>query len=492
MSKVTKSFAEKVAAQIGAPADRVFEILSQWEPWENANAAHNPLATTQRAPGSGPLGGNPNQNNGNPVQEYPSEDIGAKATADTLLHGGGGYPAILTWLRTGELDSAAVAKEIGSKWGTTGFANQVAKGAVKVAPSTQAAASPAATRSDIGLPPEPQLKDYLGKPHKLTPQEQAVVAKLPPILRNSLNRPLSTEEAQAAWQADHDEWLTRVAAITSINKNSRADQPNDYGPVQAGIAQQGADTAALNSQISLLNTQVNAGQIDANTAQAKLTAWLSERTQAQNEAKMIADAKDQVIKYGVAPGHEKDTASQWGDAFVTFAKLLGGNENSIPRDFTGQTIALDPEGDLRRMRQQNGSDGPAPEMPSSTAMADLVNGSGLLGGAGAIPPPPDHAFGEHPGDSESPVSNVTGLISSYAAANPGTSGGLLSFGVSPGSPGALTGGRTDLPLITLPSGYGATSGLGDASTPANATGSGGLLATILEQQRRLRLRQGVA
>jgi len=121
MSKVTKSFADKVAAIIGADPGYVFQILSQWEPWENANANHNPLATTQHAAGSRPLGGNPNQNNGNPVQEYPDEDTGAAATAKTLLNGY--YPNLVNGLRNGKVDASA-APEIRT-WGTTGFANQL-------------------------------------------------------------------------------------------------------------------------------------------------------------------------------------------------------------------------------------------------------------------------------------------------------------------------------------------------------------------------------
>lgn len=124
MSGVTQSFAEKVAAQIGANPAYLYQVLHAWQGWENADAANNPLATTQHAPGSSPLGGNPNQNGGNPVQEYTSEDSGAKATADTLMNGN--YPTLLSGLQNGNL-SASAANEV-RLWGTGGFANQLEGG----------------------------------------------------------------------------------------------------------------------------------------------------------------------------------------------------------------------------------------------------------------------------------------------------------------------------------------------------------------------------
>lgn len=124
---VSRSFAQKLAAQIGADPDRVYSILNSWEPWENANADFNPLATTQHASGSRPLGGNPGQNGGNPVQEYPDEDTGVAATAQTLMNGH--YPDVVKWMQTGELNASAVASQIRT-WGTTGFAREVEAGKV--------------------------------------------------------------------------------------------------------------------------------------------------------------------------------------------------------------------------------------------------------------------------------------------------------------------------------------------------------------------------
>jgi len=91
-------------------------ILVAWQACEGGVAAQqgfNPLNTTEPAPGSRPLPGNPAG-----VQLYPSAPVGVAATAATLTNGR--YPTILAALRTGQparLATAAGVAEIAT-WGT--------------------------------------------------------------------------------------------------------------------------------------------------------------------------------------------------------------------------------------------------------------------------------------------------------------------------------------------------------------------------------------
>lgn len=70
------------------PAARKF--LQAWAGAEGTKARNNPLATTLQLPGSAPFASNPDG-----VQEYPTPELGAEATARTIQ----GYPSLLGVLK---------------------------------------------------------------------------------------------------------------------------------------------------------------------------------------------------------------------------------------------------------------------------------------------------------------------------------------------------------------------------------------------------------
>lgn len=118
-----EQFFTAVATRIQCPADAgTIEFFDEWARWEQGRTDldyWNPLNTTQHMPGSKPLGGDPNQNGGNPVQEYSDAETGIQATVKTLANGY--YPAVLTTIRT-RVVQPDTARQI-RLWGTTGFAN---------------------------------------------------------------------------------------------------------------------------------------------------------------------------------------------------------------------------------------------------------------------------------------------------------------------------------------------------------------------------------
>lgn len=89
------SFAQQVLAGLGAPASAAnLASMNNWFAHEGTKAQNNPMATTQREPGS------TNFNTQGPVQNYPTEALGVKATVTTLENGL--YPAIIMALRAGQ------------------------------------------------------------------------------------------------------------------------------------------------------------------------------------------------------------------------------------------------------------------------------------------------------------------------------------------------------------------------------------------------------
>lgn len=90
-------------------------FLTEWQGHEGGSASFNPMNTTQPAAGT-------TDYNSVGVKNYPSRQIGAAATAQTLRNGY--YPAIVAALQSGDPygkgDHAAINKELDT-WGTGGF-----------------------------------------------------------------------------------------------------------------------------------------------------------------------------------------------------------------------------------------------------------------------------------------------------------------------------------------------------------------------------------
>jgi hypothetical protein len=92
-----RAFIRAVLADLGAPATSAnIRSLAAWFPHEYPSwppwAANNPMASTQRMPGSTTY-------NSVGVQNYPTASEGAHATAITLANGY--YPRIVAALRSG-------------------------------------------------------------------------------------------------------------------------------------------------------------------------------------------------------------------------------------------------------------------------------------------------------------------------------------------------------------------------------------------------------
>jgi hypothetical protein len=111
-------FAQALLTHMGLPASPAnIDFITSWAAAEgghwNNSATYNPLNTTLHMPGSGPMGGNPHQNGGTPVQAYTSWEQGVEATAKTLEH----YSGIVGALKQSNAQAAAQAV-VNSPWGT--------------------------------------------------------------------------------------------------------------------------------------------------------------------------------------------------------------------------------------------------------------------------------------------------------------------------------------------------------------------------------------
>lgn len=107
-------FYTMVLTDLGAPvtADDL-AFLERWGHYEGTAARNNPMATTRHARGSWRF-------NWKDVQSYPTAEIGAQATADTLDNGL--YPEVVAGLRSGHPWSDERVRAEVNVWGTHGFA----------------------------------------------------------------------------------------------------------------------------------------------------------------------------------------------------------------------------------------------------------------------------------------------------------------------------------------------------------------------------------
>lgn len=104
----------QVLQKLGALAGpHAVGLLRAWQSCEGGSAAFNPLNTTQPEPGA-------TDYNSVHVKNYPSQEVGLRATVATLTNGF--YPGIVRDLRMGTYTPAAIvarnAAEF-SKWGTS-------------------------------------------------------------------------------------------------------------------------------------------------------------------------------------------------------------------------------------------------------------------------------------------------------------------------------------------------------------------------------------
>lgn len=134
------------------------------------------------------------------------------------------------------------------------------------------------------------------------------------------------------------------------------------------------DQNATTNYIALLNAQVNAGTLDAQTAAAKLTAFIGEQKNALDMTQQQLTANDQMDKYG--PGGNWTTA-QLGGSFAQKAKEIGADPNVSGMNFKTPT-PFDVAGNYaKNIATMGGGDGPPGDTgPSdiSQMIQDYING----------------------------------------------------------------------------------------------------------------------
>lgn len=101
------------------------EFFREWTAFESGRgewaADFNPLNTTQHMDGDRDLNGDPNQNGGNPVREYPNFSTGVAATVKTLTNGF--YPLVMQSIREERIVPGMTANI--RVWGSASFASYI-------------------------------------------------------------------------------------------------------------------------------------------------------------------------------------------------------------------------------------------------------------------------------------------------------------------------------------------------------------------------------
>jgi hypothetical protein len=403
---VSSSFASKVASYLGAPPDRVLQILNQWQPYEGGSAAFNPLNTTQGGPGV------VSNYNDVGVKNFANEDAGAAATAATLLNGY--YPDIVKWMRTGELDTANVVKQLRT-WGTVHFADAVGGGQSAPGEST--------------MPTSDTLNKYAAAYAQLKPLQDKLAAYIGPDGKITPNVTLALNPQTGMFQAlvkTYDAY-GNLTGVTGKDVMS--------GPEYQQYQQ-------LKSQVDSLATQAQAEQVDPATiikvqqaiygasdpaiAAENAAAKYARDTAATNAA--MADARQRYGDQMTLQGNREKSFNQWA------AGHQAGESSSIP------SLYLPTQDDIFKKSLE-------------TIKALLPD----PGGAPFYTPEQKAAIASASQPTvKSSLAAINAGIDSRST-GPATPAGGYNF------PGATV---TDTP--TLPSGYGSTSGLGDSSSVSNA------------------------
>src|SRR5512135_1047174 len=131
------AFFSDLLTELGAPVtDENLRFLRAWSQAEGTRAAHNPLATTK-----GGYEGASDFNSAG-VKDYPSYEVGVKATADTLRlkH----YQPIVEGLMAGDTDPRDLGYRVArSPWGTGRGILKVLNSLVPTAEAGEPAGQPA-------------------------------------------------------------------------------------------------------------------------------------------------------------------------------------------------------------------------------------------------------------------------------------------------------------------------------------------------------------
>ncbi len=113
--KTRRDFANAFLPGVGAPITTPnLDLMGAWMAAEGTRAQYNPIATTNKMPGSWDF----NHNNGYPVQNFKSFEDGVFANLKAINQQAHGYPAIVAGLRDGTNAIKTASAIANSAWGT--------------------------------------------------------------------------------------------------------------------------------------------------------------------------------------------------------------------------------------------------------------------------------------------------------------------------------------------------------------------------------------
>lgn len=250
---------------------------------------------------------------------------------------------------------------------------------------------------------------------------------------------------------------TSIASLKDQADASRiAHQNADTSSRNADISQQNADTSSATQQ----NTALHNANSDALTKSGQdINAFYLGRTDSRDRAAEILKGQQELIKYGVPTAGPQDFS--YGQLFGKggFWGKQAGGDNNAAYHVLGTTY-IDPAGTMNANDNLLGVNRGAP------SSANLLTGDSSSGGMGG---------GYRPSATPSAVSlqgaiagmnKPTNLLTGTGTSNfPRTAQGTAT-GFNPRDPWSWDQ-RPEAAANALPSGYGATSGLGDASSPSN-------------------------
>lgn len=119
---VSDKFFEKILQKLGTNSTpEKLRFFRAWQGIEDTDATNNPLATTWDTQVAGQTAYNYDKKTGKElVKNYPSDDVGIRATVNTLTKSG--YPGLLNKLKQDDITAEELAAETAEldKWGTGG------------------------------------------------------------------------------------------------------------------------------------------------------------------------------------------------------------------------------------------------------------------------------------------------------------------------------------------------------------------------------------
>lgn len=355
------SFIVELLKAIGAPATaNNIAFMNAWFRREGTSAAYNPMATTEKMPGSYDLPGNPAH-----VQQYTSLAEGVQATAKTLENGR--YGDVLGALRAGTANVNATYAGLHT-WSGGGYSSLAG---VSTAAYGVGGTLTGAKGSGGGPAPDKLDMAALTADYGWTANFLNSVPELRSLLQEALNSPSQWTPQKFAAEVMNTQWFQRNSSTArkylALEKTDPAEYRQQLARAEADVRDQAGQMGATPSAAAIQEIATHSlfFGLDQQQMAAALSYYIGPNKQGNYEGQAAAVAQqlrqtafnngltmsnsflEGAARYVASGQNTVDTydallRQQAASAFPTFAKqiMAGENMSDLASAYTGMKAQL--------------------------------------------------------------------------------------------------------------------------------------------------------